>query len=77
MGRRQQSSSAGVGDLGPPRQPPEEIVTLSEAARWLKMTPGQVYELTRRRCRRPLPALKAGKALRFKISEIDSWLSQK
>ncbi len=77
MRRRQQSSSAGGGDFGPPRQTPEEVLTLEEAARWLKMTPSQLYELTRKRARRPLPCLKAGKTLRFRLSAIDLWLAQK
>jgi excisionase family DNA binding protein len=76
MKKKQQSSSEG-GEAFGPRQTPEEVLTLEEAARWLKLRPGQVYELTRRRCRRPLPALKVGKALRFRLSAIDQWLAQK
>jgi predicted DNA-binding transcriptional regulator AlpA len=51
----------------------EEIMTLDEVATILKMKRRSVYELTRERCRRPLPFFEAGKVLRFRRSEINLW----
>lgn len=52
----------------------EPVLTIEEVAKVLKMKPEQVYELTRGRCRRPLPFLKVGKFLRFRLSSVDKWL---
>jgi excisionase family DNA binding protein len=77
MRKTQRQISATVGTIGTPRETPEAILTLQEAADWLKLRPQQLYELTRRRCQRPLPYLKVGKVLRFRLSAIDAWLTQK
>jgi excisionase family DNA binding protein len=77
MRRKYRSSSASVGSSEIPRQPPEKILTPEEAANWLRLRVSQLYELTRKRCARPLPALRCGKQLRFKLSELDSWLERK
>jgi excisionase family DNA binding protein len=74
MRRKKWLSAEEVGGLGPPRQLPEQILTPEEAASWLRLRPEQLYELTRKRCVRPLPFVKVGKALRFRLSEIDAWL---
>jgi hypothetical protein len=75
MKRRQRVDSEGVEVLG--TRTPEEVLTLEEASAWLKLRPEQVYELTRSRCARPLPCVRAGKWLRFRLSEINGWLTQK
>jgi excisionase family DNA binding protein len=74
---RKKQEAASVGGFEVPRQPPEKILTPEEAASWLRLRPEQLYELTRKRCSRPLPALRCGKQLRFRLSEIDAWLTQK
>lgn len=57
----------------------DEILTISELAAWLKMKPGQVYELTRSRgqcrslCRLPILRFHR-KALRFRRSDVQKWL---
>jgi excisionase family DNA binding protein len=76
MRRKKWTSAEEVGGLGSPRQPPEQILTPEEAASWLRLRPEQLYELTRKRCAHPLPSLRCGKQLRFRLSEIDSWLTQ-
>jgi excisionase family DNA binding protein len=54
----------------------EPILTAEQVAERLQLKPSTIYELTRRRNQRPLPALKAGKFLRFRWSEIEQWLSE-
>jgi predicted DNA-binding transcriptional regulator AlpA len=57
----------------------DEILTADQVAAWLKMTPRQVYELTRRRgqvrSEHPLPFIKIhAKCLRFRRSDVQRWL---
>jgi excisionase family DNA binding protein len=52
----------------------EPILTIEQVAERLQLSPSTVYELTRRRSRRPLPVLRAGKFLRFRWSQIEAWL---
>src|SRR6266852_9202820 len=42
----------------------------------LQIEASTVYELTRRRSVRPLPALKVGRVLRFRWSDIEHWLNE-
>ena len=55
----------------------EELVTAEELAPRLGLEPPQVYELTRKRCRDPLPRLKVGKFLRFRLSSVEAWLKRR
>jgi excisionase family DNA binding protein len=58
-------------------QSSEPILTIEQVAERLQLKPSTVYELTRRRSRRPLPVLRVGKFLRFRRSEIEAWLVQR
>lgn len=57
-----------------------EILTVDELAELLKMSKGQIYEMTKERTRtgsmkdHPLPALKINGNLRFLRKDVDSWL---
>ena len=54
---------------------PEPILTIEEIADRLRFDNARtVYELTRKRNRRPLPAHRAGRVLRFYWSEVERWL---
>jgi helix-turn-helix protein len=54
---------------------PEPILTPQDVADRLRFDSTRtVYELTRRRNKRPLPAMKAGRVLRFYWSEVERWL---
>jgi hypothetical protein len=53
-----------------------EILTPEELGERLKLKPTTIYELTRRRCRNPLPAHRAGKVLRFFWTEVVDWLTE-
>ena len=55
----------------------EPILTIEQVAERLQLRPSTVYELTRRRNRRPLPVLRAGKFLRFRWSQIEAWLVER
>jgi excisionase family DNA binding protein len=55
----------------------EPILTIEQVAERLQLKPSTVYELTRRRNRRPIPVLRAGKFLRFRWSEIEAWLVER
>jgi excisionase family DNA binding protein len=53
----------------------EPILTIEDIAARLKFkNTSTVYELTRKRNRRPMPAMRAGKALRFYWSDVERWL---
>lgn len=57
----------------------ETLLDLEGAARFLNLTPGQVYEQTRSRYRmkqaNPLPVIRIGKHLRFKLSSLQEWVT--
>ncbi len=57
-------------------QSSEPILTIEQVAERLQLKPSTIYELTRRRNSRPLPVLRAGKFLRFRWSEIETWLTR-
>jgi len=58
-------------------QSSEPILTIEQVADRLQLKTSTIYELTRRRNRRPLPVLRTGKFLRFRWSEIEAWLVQR
>ena len=59
----------------PPATNPEPILTPQDVADRLRFDSTRtVYELTRRRNKRPLPAMKAGRVLRFYWSDVERWL---
>jgi predicted DNA-binding transcriptional regulator AlpA len=58
----------------------DEVWTVADVARHLKMSPRQVWELTRRRGQvrsdHPIPHIKIHrKALRFRKSDVQQWLA--
>jgi len=59
-----------------------EILTVDELAAMLKMSTGQVYEMTRDRTRsgamrdNPLPVLKINGNVRFRKSDVEAWLEK-
>lgn len=59
-----------------------EILTVTEVAALLKMSKGQIYEMTKERTRtgsmkdHPLPVLKINGNLRFRRVDVDSWLAR-
>ena len=59
-----------------------EILTVDELAAMLKMSKGQIYEMTKERTRtgsmkdHPLPVLKINGNLRFRKADIEEWLTK-
>jgi len=53
---------------------PESILTGEQVAERLQLKTSTVYEFTRRRNKRPVPAMRAGKFLRFYWSDVEKWL---
>ena len=53
--------------------PDEEIMTLEDVARYLKLTPQTIYTWAQEK---KIPAAKLGKERRFKKSVIDEWFNQ-
>ena len=57
-----------------------ELLTVDELAALLKMTKGQVYEMTKERTRtgamrdNPIPYLKINGAVRFDKAAIEQWI---
>ena len=52
----------------------EKWLTREQVGQRLQFTSEQVYRLTRRSCRNPLPFYKVGRYQRFKLSEIETWM---
>lgn len=69
---RRKSTAQPTAQLAAPNTE-VEILTPEEVAARLKLKPRTIYELTRSRCRHPLPYHKAGKTLRFNWSEVVGW----
>ncbi len=59
-----------------------EILTADEVAALLKISKRQVYELARERTQsgdvrsHPLPALRIGKSVRFRKSDVEEWIEK-
>jgi excisionase family DNA binding protein len=59
-----------------------EILTVDELAALLKMSKGQVYEMTRARTRsgamrdNPIPVVKINGNVRFRKSDIEDWIEK-
>jgi excisionase family DNA binding protein len=57
-----------------------EILTIAEAAELLKMTPSQIYSMTRRRARvrmpEPIPFMKINSHIRFRRCDLERWLQK-
>ena len=59
----------------------DPLLTAEDLAQWLRVSPRQVYELSRNRSqvrgRHPLPSIKIHKKmLRFRKSDIEQWLDK-
>jgi excisionase family DNA binding protein len=54
----------------------DDLLTVGEVARLLKVPPSWVYERTRRRGVDRLPHFKLGKYLRFSAREVVDWLER-
>jgi PTS system nitrogen regulatory IIA component len=59
------------GDRGP--LPDNEILTIEEVARYLRLTPQTIYKWAQEK---RIPAAKLGKEWRFRKSIIDRWLDE-
>jgi len=58
----------------------ERLLTVSEIAEYLRLTPHKIYNLTRRRRQggRALPCYRGiGKHLLFRLSEVAKWVEQR
>jgi excisionase family DNA binding protein len=59
-----------------------EILTVAEVAAMLKMSRGQVYEMTKERTRsgamrdNPIPFLKINGNVRFRKNDIEAWIEK-
>jgi predicted DNA-binding transcriptional regulator AlpA len=53
---------------------PSDIITPAELAARLKVKPGWVYEQMRPNRANPLPAMRAGRLLRFSWAAVCEWL---
>lgn len=53
---------------------PDDLMTVSEVASFLKVRASWVYERTRRTGIERIPHVKLGKYLRFSMFEIQGWL---
>lgn len=56
----------------------EALLTPEQLAKKLQVEAGTIYELTRQRSgsRSPMPKLKAGKFLRFRLSDVVKWMEE-
>jgi excisionase family DNA binding protein len=53
-----------------------EFLTVKEVAAALRVPPSWVYERVRKRGKDRMPHLKIGKYLRFRLSEIRTWVDR-
>jgi len=61
------------GDKGHEPSRDNEILTIEEVARYLRLTPQTIYKWAQER---RIPAAKLGKEWRFRKSIIDRWLDE-
>ncbi|PYX04778.1 MAG: excisionase [Acidobacteria bacterium] len=54
----------------------DELMTVSEIAKFLKVPVSWVYERSRRSGMEQIPHVKLGKYLRFSASEVRAWLAK-
>ncbi len=59
----------------------DPLLTAEDLAKWLRVTPRAIYELSRNRSqvrgKHPLPAIRIHKKmLRFRRSDIEAWLNR-
>jgi excisionase family DNA binding protein len=56
----------------------EDILTIAELAKILKVEPAKVYEMTRKRFGRRkgfvLPKFRVGRELRFRRQDVEEWI---
>jgi excisionase family DNA binding protein len=55
----------------PPLRQPRCLLTVTEAADYLRVSKSAIYSWVERG---RLPCLRAGSALRFRVSDLDAWL---
>jgi excisionase family DNA binding protein len=59
-----------------------EIMTVDEVAAMLRISKGQVYEMSRERTRtgevrsNPIPSLRIGGSVRFRRSDVEAWIEK-
>ena len=61
-------------ELSPRLSPAEALLTVHEVAEFLRVPASWVYVRTRRRGGDRLPHVKVGKYLRFRLSDLESYL---
>jgi excisionase family DNA binding protein len=54
----------------------EELLTIDELAKLLKVQKGWIYGRTRDRSAKTIPHFKVGKYLRFSLPEVKAWLQE-
>lgn len=57
----------------PPNQPAPELLTIPDLARLLKVPKATIYGW--RHQRRTPPAIKVGRHVRFRLSDVQEWLA--
>ena len=68
-------SIAVVPEVKPTNQIKPLVLTRQQVADLLQVTPSQVYELTRKRSSRPLPFVRVGKFLRFRLADVEAYVN--
>jgi excisionase family DNA binding protein len=54
-----------------------ELLTLKEAAAWLRVPPSWLYQRTYAGATEKIPHLKIGRLLRFDRAELQKWLDER
>ena len=52
----------------------EELLTVAEVAKFLKVPPSWIYGQTRARGAARIPHFKIGKYLRFRLADVRAWI---
>jgi excisionase family DNA binding protein len=53
--------------------PKHDLLTVKETAAMLRVTPHTIYQYTRKRCKKPFPAIRVGSALRLPRRKVLEW----
>jgi excisionase family DNA binding protein len=56
---------------------PGALLKIDDAAKFLKVRPSFLYEQTRRGIKSTVPHLRVGRYVRFRVSDLENWLSSK
>lgn len=74
--RTRNRPAAGKGSEGPSDGPQDQLMSIEELAAYLQVSVQTIYGWRHRREGLGTAAMKVGRALRWRRSQVDAWLEQ-